>query len=262
MFGELFMIHIIIDLVSISTGEVTDVANECVFIVDDDPDICEILELYLKKNGYTVFSAEDGISALSMLEERKPDLIVLDVMIPGLDGFELCQAIRRKSDVPIIFLSAKDSDMDKIVGLSIGGDDFVTKPISPAVLVAIIKAHLRRSRVLPKQQHEENSKPANFLEFPGLLIDQESCVVKVNQSIVSLPVKEFQLLCLLAQNPERVYSVDLLFEIIWGEQSFGDHRTVMVHISNLRRKIESNTDHSYIQTLRGIGYKFSVSKRH
>ncbi|SET05763.1 DNA-binding response regulator, OmpR family, contains REC and winged-helix (wHTH) domain [Oceanobacillus limi] len=234
-------------------------ASEVILLVDDDPDMREILRVYLQKNGYKVILAKDGIEAIEVLELHHPDLIILDVVMPKLDGFEVCQHIRKKSEVPILFLSSKEEDMDKILGLGVGGDDFISKTTSPAVIVAKIKAHLRRNRIFPTTQNRDHKpvKKPSVLVYPGLEINLDSTTVKLNGTIVKLAAKEFQILSLLAQNPERVYSVEKLFELIWGEDSLGDYRTVMVHISNLRKKIEANPDEPmYIQTIRGIGYKF------
>lgn len=227
-----------------------------VLIVDDDPDIRNILELYLIKEGFEIISVNEGKKAVETIDPFNPDLILLDIMMPGLDGYETCQAIRKKTDAPILFLSAKEDDFDKILGLRIGGDDYITKPFSPGVLVARIKAHLRRNRLASSKK--EHAEERNILEFPGLFIDQDSCIVKVNGQPISLPAKEYQLLCLLGKNVEKVFSVEQLFQMVWGENSLGDNRTVMVHISNLRKKIEPDpAKPMYILTVRGIGYKFN-----
>lgn len=235
------------------------VAGEKVLVADDDEDIRHVIEMYLKKDGYRVVMAVDGTTALDCVKTDSPDLIILDVIMPGLDGFEVCQAIRKETDVPILFLSAKESDMDKILGLGVGGDDYVTKPFSPAVLVARVKAHLRRNRLVFNRKktpvHDEENQ---ILKFPNLEIDLQSYSVRVNGSTVTLPAKEFQLLALLAKHPGKVFNVEQLFELVWGTNQFGDHRTVMVHISNLRKKIEPDHTHpTYISTIRGVGYKFN-----
>lgn len=239
-------------------------ASEKILLVDDDADMREVLELFLKKNGYVVFTAEDSVQAIGVVEEIVPNLIILDVMMPNLDGFELCQIIRKKTEVPILFFSSKDDDIDKILGLGIGGDDFIPKTTSMPVVVAKVRAHLRRNRVLrqEKDQMLPVSGPSDsVLTYPGLVIKLDNVVVIANGSAVKLSAKEYHLLCLLARNPERVYSVEQLFELIWGENSLGDYRTVMVHISNIRKKIELNPENPrYIQTLRGIGYKFNGLK--
>ncbi|GGH78522.1 DNA-binding response OmpR family regulator [Pullulanibacillus pueri] len=228
-----------------------------VLVVDDDADIREVIRLYLENNGISVLLAGEGSTAIQVVAEQQPNLIILDVMLPGIDGFEVCQAIRKRSDVPILFLSAKEDDMDKIVGLGIGGDDYITKPFSPAVLVAKVKAHLRRSRLLAQGNFLENEQRVNVLEFSGLSIDMDSCVVKVDDAPIALSTKEYHLLCYLATRPNHVCSVEQLFDSIWGEEALGDYRTVMVHISNLRRKIERDPiKPQYIMTVRGFGYKF------
>ncbi|WP_194287328.1 response regulator transcription factor [Gracilibacillus oryzae] len=235
-------------------------ASETILIVDDDQDIRSLIELYMKSNGYNVLVASDGIEALAMVEQQLPDLIILDVMMPRLDGYELCQELKKITDIPIIFLSSKNDDMDKILALSVGGDDFIEKNTNPPLLLAKIKAHLRRYRNLSvkNNQNDEYVKDTSVIDYPGLVINLDSAVVKLNSEILRLSAKEYQILCLLAQNPERIFSVEKLFELIWDENSLGDYRTVMVHISNLRKKLEtdSNTP-KYIETVRGIGYKFN-----
>ncbi|WP_019155638.1 response regulator transcription factor [Robertmurraya massiliosenegalensis] len=231
-------------------------SRDRVLIVDDDPDIRNILELYLENEGFEIVTVTEGSEAINSIDGFKPDLIILDIMMPGLDGYETCQGIREKTDAPILFLSAKEDDLDKILGLRIGGDDYITKPFSPSVLVARIKAHLRRTRISRNKKviKEERS----VIEFPGLMIDLDSCLVRSGGITVTLAAKEYQLLSLLSQNVEKVFSVEQLFQLIWGENSLGDNRTVMVHISNLRKKIEPNpTKPIYILTVRGIGYKFN-----
>lgn len=237
-------------------------ANETILVVDDDLDMQEVLSLYLKKNGFIVFTADDGFSALSIVEEHVPDLIILDVMMPNLDGFELCQYIRRKTNVPILFFSSMVEDADKVLGLGVGGDDYIEKSTSLPVVVARVKAHLRRNRIFPNTSSKKiTRKNTSILKYPGLTIKLDSAVVEVDGRIVRLSAKEYQILALMAQNPNHIYSVEQLFEHIWGEDSLGDYRTVMVHISNLRKKIEQNPDESvYIHTFRGIGYKFNDFK--
>lgn len=236
-------------------------SNEKILIVDDDIDMQAILRLYLEKEGFIVFTAEDSYSALSIVKDEVPELIILDVMMPHLDGFELCQYIRRITNIPILFFSSKVEDADKVLGLGVGGDDYIEKTTSLPVVVARIKAHLRRNRIFPNKDQQSSNLPHNdqsVLKFPGLVIKLDSAVVQVNDKTVKLSAKEYQILCLMAQNPDRIYSVEQLFELVWGEESLGDHRTVMVHISNLRKKIEQDPDDSvYIHTFRGIGYKFN-----
>ncbi|MEC5423107.1 response regulator transcription factor [Virgibacillus sp. C22-A2] len=237
-------------------------ASEKILLVDDDFDMREVVKLYLEKNGYTVYTAEGGVQAMNIVGEVNPELIVLDVMMPHLDGFELCQIIRKQTDVPILFLSSKDEDMDKILGLGIGGDDYIPKSTSMPVIVAKIKAHLRRNRVLLQEKNDGNvplsTQPKSVINYPGLVIRLDSATVIANGATVKLSAKEYRLLCLMAGNPERVYSMEQLFELVWGVNSLGDYRTVMVHISNIRKKIEIIPETpKYIKTLRGIGYKFN-----
>ncbi|WP_226037826.1 response regulator transcription factor [Aquibacillus saliphilus] len=232
-------------------------ASEQILLVDDDKDMRDLLELFLKKNGFTVFATWDGIEAIDIVDKNEIDLIILDIMMPNLDGFELCQIIRKKTEVPILFFSSKNEDIDEIVGLGIGGDDYIPKTTSMPVIVAKVKAHLRRARV---HQHERPFSKLSEHEiiYPGLVIKLESAQVFVNGFEVKLSAKEYHLLCLMARNPGRVYNVEQLFDLIWDENSLGDYRTVMVHISNIRKKIEISPENpKYLQTLRGIGYKFN-----
>ncbi|MTI82065.1 MAG: response regulator transcription factor [Firmicutes bacterium] len=231
-------------------------AGETILIVDDDEDIREVITLYLEKEGYHVVSALDGTQAVSLTLTVNPDLVILDMMLPGLDGIEVCQEIRKKLTIPIIFLSCKGEPLDKSMGLTAGGDDYMSKPFEAVELLARVKAHLRRNRML---QNVNNSN--SILKYPGLTIDLMSYSVEVNGQQVIFSPKEFQLLALLAQNPNTVLSSNDLFQSIWDEESFGDHRTVMVHISNIRKKIENNPSNPiYIQTIKGLGYKFCVEK--
>ncbi|MET3698683.1 DNA-binding response OmpR family regulator [Bacillus oleivorans] len=232
-------------------------SREKVMLVEDDRDIREILQLYLQKEGYTIIHAEDGITALRLLKEQKPDIIILDVVLPGMDGFEVCRLLRQKTSVPILFLSSKEDEIDKILGHKIGGDDYITKPFSPALVTVKIQAHLRRHHHIVNELSPPYGNMKQIIEYPGLFIDKVSCVVKANGSTVLLSAKEYQLLCLLAEHPNRVFSVEDIFELIWGEESLGDYRTVMVHVSNLRKKIEPiPANPMYIITVRGMGYKF------
>jgi len=232
-------------------------AGEQVLIVDDEPEISQLLGLYLTREGYGVSCANNGPEALDCIRREKIDFVILDVLLPGLDGIEVCTEIRKLTDVPIVFLSCRDEDIDKVMGLVAGGDDYITKPFSPRELVARVKAHLRRYRMVSAAK--EKGRPPS-LRYEGLEIDLESCEVKVRGESVYLSHKEFELLSLLAQNPDRVFSADELFEKLWKMQSFGDIRTVMVHISNLRKKIERNpAAPNYILTVRGAGYKFNGS---
>ena len=227
-------------------------AGETILIVDDDEDICEVISLYLKKEGFSVLIANNGNDAVSYALSSACDLIILDIMLPGLDGLEVCQEIRKKLSVPILFLSCKGDPVEKSIGLTAGGDDYMSKPFEAVELIARIKAHLRRNRMLKRS--ETNNQ---LMQFKQLKIDLSNYIVEVDGQPITLSPKEFQLLKLLAQNPNCIYSSEDLFQEIWGQDSLGDHRTVMVHISNIRRKIEKDpTNPRHIQTIKGVGYKF------
>jgi DNA-binding response OmpR family regulator len=187
------------------------------------------------------------------MEQFSPDLVILDILLPGMDGIEICRKLRQTYSTPILFISCKSEDMDIILGLSIGGDDYVTKPFSPSQLVARVKAHLRR-----KQQLDQEKEELRQLSFPGLEIDLLTRNVWVNGSLIPLSSKEFDLLALLAKKPNRVVPIQHLYKEAWGVDSNGDTRTLLVHISNLRKKIEKDpADPVFIQTVRGVGYKFN-----
>ncbi|MCW3489705.1 response regulator transcription factor [Dethiobacter alkaliphilus] len=228
-------------------------SGEAILVVDDDEDIREIISLYLQKEGYQVSCAKDGHEAVQMALLDNPDLIILDIMLPGLDGIEVCQEIRKKLSAPIIFLSCRSSPLEKSMGLTAGGDDYMSKPFDAVELLARVKAHLRRNRML-----QNVNSINNVLEFSGLTIDLNSYSVTVGGQLAVLSPKEFQLLAMLAQSPNTVFSSEDLFESLWGTASLGDHRTVMVHISNIRKKIEPDpASPTFIQTIKGVGYKFS-----
>ncbi|MDF2667878.1 MAG: response regulator transcription factor [Paenibacillus sp.] len=227
--------------------------NKTILVVDDDPDINELLKLSLSREGYNIIPAFRGSDAIVSMEKFNPDLIILDVLLPDMDGFELCRVLRKTSNVPILFLSCKDDDSDKVLGLGLGGDDYISKPFSPIELVARVKAHMRRNYSL-----NDKEKDSTELKFPGLTIDRSTHRVMVDGQHVALSAKEFKLLFHLAQNPNRVYKNDQLFSLLWDEHFLGDPHTVMVHIYNLRKKIEINpAKPKYIMTLRGVGYKFN-----
>lgn len=233
---------------------------EKILIVDDDQDIRELLSLHLTNNGFQVFAAADGTKALDQFKTSLPHLIILDIMMPGLDGYDVCLELRKLTDVPIIILSAKEQATDKIVGLRLGADDYITKPFNMGELIARVKAHLRRNRVMSHQTMGVGIKTEapRLLQYPGLEIDLKSCNVRMNGQPVALSAKEYHLLIFLAQNPDQVYTLEQLFQTVWDSYSYGDKRTVMVHISNLRKKIEPDPiTPKYIITVRGMGYKFN-----
>ncbi|KMY51569.1 response regulator transcription factor [Peribacillus loiseleuriae] len=235
-------------------------AEETLLLVDDDEDIQEILKLYLVREGFRLLFAKDGQTAIKLTEEYNPHLIILDVSLPGMDGFEVCQALREITKVPILFLSGREDHFDQILGHRIGGDDYITKPFNPGLLVAKVKAHLRRYRDLKNQTETLGvSTEEKVLVFDNLIIEKENGVVKKDGVPLTLSMKEFLLLCFFAENPNRILSLEQIFERIWGEDHLGDYRTVMVHISNLRKKIECDpTKPKFITTSRGLGYKFNV----
>lgn len=236
--------------------EVISMANEIILVVDDDEDIRTIITLYLRKEGYKIVTATTGNEAIALLNATEPDLIILDLMLPDIDGIEVCSEIRKTSTVPIIFLSCKAEPCDKSYGLIAGGDDYMSKPFESIELVARIKALLRRSIMV--QQGNDQIKD-HIITLPNLTIDLSSYVVIANGQEVAMAPKEFQLLVLLAQNPNVVFSNEQLYESIWGFDSLGDYRTVMVHISNIRRKIDrEDIKNSYIQTIKGVGYKLTI----
>lgn len=226
--------------------------KETILIVDDENEISELIDLYLSREGYQTVTIGEGFKAIETVSRVNPDLILLDIQLPDLDGFEVCLEIRKVSKAPIIFVSCKAEDVDKILGLGVGGDDYITKPFSPGELVARVKAHLRRKRMM-----KESGRAEETIVFQDLEIDLRSHSVRVEGKSVSLSAKEYQLLILLARNPNRVFSMEQLFHQIWESPSLGDPRTIMVHISNLRKKIEKNpAEPVYILTVRGGGYKF------
>ncbi|WP_286155041.1 response regulator transcription factor [Bacillus sp. FJAT-27264] len=217
-----------------------------IMIVDDDPHICEIVQMYCEREGYISSYSHNGAEAMKLLESFDPDLIVLDVMLANENGIDWCRNARSYTNAPIMFLSSREEDEVKISALSYGGDDYVTKPFSPGVLMAKIKAHLRRVSAGRREQ---------LLELPGLTLDFYAQSVNMGSKTVFLSKKEFSLLSYLAQNVNRVVSVDTLFQLIWGMESLEDTRTVAVHISNLRKKIEADPVHpERIITVRGAGY--------
>jgi DNA-binding response OmpR family regulator len=230
-------------------------SGEKVLIVDDEPEIVELISLYLVRDGYEVISANNGQQVFDVVLQQKPDLIILDILLPGMDGIEVCRQLRKTHNTPILFISCKSEDIDIILGLSMGGDDYITKPFSPSQLVARVKAHLRRNSLI-----EQNKEDPQRLLYPGLEIDLISHIVMVGGQPISLSAKEFDLLTLLAKTPNRVYKIEHLFELVWSLDSLGDPRTLIVHISNLRKKIEPNpAEPRYIITVRGVGYKFNGS---
>ncbi|HWQ78469.1 MAG TPA: response regulator transcription factor [Anaerovoracaceae bacterium] len=231
-------------------------AKEKILIVDDEAEITKLVCAYLAKEHFTPVVAFNGKQALTLLKKEKPDLIILDIMLPDMEGSSLSLEIRKISNAPIIFLSCKTQEIDKIIALSAGGDDYMTKPFMPGELVARIKAHLRRQYSLSNMTVEN---PNNYYEFDGLHIDFEAHELSVNGRQVTLTMKEFEILKLLVENPRKVFSADRIFETVWKTNCMeNDVKTIMVYISNLRKKIEVNPNNPrYILSVRGVGYKFN-----
>jgi DNA-binding response OmpR family regulator len=230
-----------------------------VLVVDDEPHIRDLVRLYMKMEGFVVRDAADGEAGLTSARETPPDLIVLDLMLPKLDGWEVCRELRRQSMVPIIMLTARDDEADRILGLEMGADDYLTKPFSPRELVARVRAVLRRSSSAtsgPTGAEGPQSRRQR-LEFPGFCIDLTSRELRVGSERVSCPAKEFELLWLLASNPNRVFTREQLLQQVWDYEYFGDFRTVDVHVRRIREKIEADpSSPTYLKTVWGVGYKF------
>ena len=224
-------------------------ANERILVVDDEPNIVDLATMYLEREGYRVDSAFDGAQPLERIKELEPSLVVLDLMLPEVDGFEVCRQTRVHSDVPIIMLTARDDDVDKIVGLELGADDYLTKPFNPRELVARIKAILRRAN----QSTRPNDKP---IHISDLSIDPARREVTVSGEQVDLRAKEFDLLQALAENQGIVLSREQLLNLAWGYDFYGQTRTVDVHVAHLRKRIKGSQ--VSIETVTGVGYKLIV----
>lgn len=233
-------------------------AGYSVLVVDDDKEIAELVEIHLVGDGYQVFKAYNGREGLAILEKEKIDLAILDIMMPGMDGLTLCRMIREKSNIPIIMLSAKATDKDKIVGLSTGADDYVIKPFNPLELTARVKSQLRRYTTLNPEAVKEEK---NDLVVGPLVINREShSVISYGRDVKLTPI-EFDILYLLASNAGRVFSTDEIFERVWNERMYEANNTVMVHIRRLREKIELDSGNArIIETVWGVGYKINAGK--
>lgn len=225
-----------------------------ILLVDDEKDITDLLEEVLRKDGFiNIFKAASGQEAVNLCQMHRPDVIVLDIMLPDIDGIEICKKIREFSYCPIIFLSSKNDDIDKILGLSSGGDDYVTKPFSPREIVFRIKAQIRRQQY---NQAYINNEKTHTICIGDLLIDPDGCHVYKNGSEIELTAREFELLCYLAENPNKIISKERLYEQVWGEDSFGCDNTIMVHIRHIREKIEANPSNpKLLLTVKGLGYR-------
>ncbi len=228
-------------------------ANEKILIVDDDSNICELLRLYFEKDGFQADIVTDGLKALESFNALKPDLVLLDIMLPGMDGWQICREIRKTSQTPIIMLTAKGETFDKVLGLELGADDYITKPFETKEVIARVKAVLRRTST--------QNPVANVLKevsFDKLSINLTNYELKVDGKSVDTPPKELELIYHLANNPNRVYTRDQLLDEVWGFEYYGDSRTVDVHVKRLREKLEGVSDKWELKTVWGVGYKFET----
>ncbi|MDO5145560.1 MAG: response regulator transcription factor [Eubacteriales bacterium] len=230
--------------------------NTSVLVVDDDKEIADLVEIYLVNDGYKVLKASDGEQCLSMLAEH-PEIrmLILDVMMPGIDGLEVCRTIRKTSNIPILILSAKAEDMDKIVGFGTGADDYLTKPFHPLELLARVKSQMKRYTAIETGTGNDAEKKEE-IEIQNLTINKAAHVVRKNGEEIALTPIEFDILYLLASNKDRVFSTDEIFERVWNEKVYEVNNTVMVHIRRLREKIEDNSrSPKILKTVWGVGYK-------
>ena len=226
--------------------------NEKILVVDDDRNICELLRLYIEKEGYDIEIANDGREALAKFKEVQPDLIMLDIMLPILDGLQVCREIRKTSQVPIIMLTAKGEVFDKVLGLELGADDYVVKPFEAKEIIARIKAVLRRTGA------DKSAEEIKLVKYDKLSINLTNYELKVNGVQIDTPPKELELIYHLASNPNRVFTRDQLLDEVWGFDYYGDSRTVDVHVKRLREKLEGVSDKWALKTVWGVGYKFEA----
>ncbi|WP_107838152.1 response regulator transcription factor [Metasolibacillus meyeri] len=224
-----------------------------IIVIDDEKEIADLISFHLEKEFYDVFTCYDSTKVLSILQSQTIDLMILDIMMPNIDGYELATQIRKNFNMPIIFVSAKTSDFDKVHGLVIGADDYITKPFTPIELVARVNAQLRRFKTL------NTSVPATapILQYGGLVISQEQREVKLYDETLDLTRKEFDILYLLASHPKKVFSTENIFEEVWKEAYFESANTVMVHIRTLRKKLKEDKKNQFIKTVWGVGYTFN-----
>ncbi len=224
-----------------------------ILVVDDDLNICELLRLYLTKEGYDVVIANDGSAAVSTFREESPNLVLLDIMLPKLDGWQVCREIRKFSETPIIMLTAKGEVFDRVLGLELGADDYVVKPFDTKEIVARIKAVLRRSASSMAEEIKE-------VNYDKLSINLTNYELKVGGVQIDTPPKEMELIFHLAKNPNRVFTRDQLLDEVWGYDYYGDSRTVDVHVKRLREKLEGTSDKWELKTVWGVGYKFETKE--
>ncbi|MBE9505246.1 MAG: response regulator transcription factor [Chloroflexi bacterium] len=233
--------------------------GKTILVVEDDANLLDVLRYNMTREGYRVVTAQDGQEALAVARAEKPDLLILDIMLPYLSGLDVCRILRKEMSAPILMLTAKADEIDKVVGLEIGADDYVTKPFSLRELVARVRAMLRRAEMLPDEAGSGGEEVRRPVQVGNLSIDLERHVVSLDGEVVSLSPKEFELLAFLAQNRRRVFSRDYLLDKVWGYEYAGDTRTVDVHVRWLRQKIESDAGHpTRLLTVRGVGYKLEA----
>ena len=225
--------------------------KEKILIVDDDKNICDLLRMYLEKEGYAVVMEHNGVDAVNTFNTENPDLVLLDIMLPQLDGWQVCREIRKTSEKPIIMLTAKDETFDKVLGLELGADDYVTKPFDTKEIVARIKAVLRRTSAIKGNDIKE-------VRYDKLVINLSNYDMKVDGVSVDTPPKELELIYHLASNPDRVFTRDQLLDDVWGFDYYGDSRTVDVHIKRLRDKLKGVSDEWELRTIWSVGYKFET----
>jgi DNA-binding response OmpR family regulator len=221
-----------------------------VLVIDDDINICELIRLYLEKDGYEVTTVYNGKKGIETFSDFAPNIVVLDIMLPGADGWQVCREIRKVSNIPIIMLSAKGETFDKVLGLELGADDYMVKPFDPKELVARVKAILRR--------YDHKEVDVQEVVYPNLVVNKSNYTVKINGKELELPPKELELLFFLASNPNKVFTREQLLEHVWGFDFYGDSRTVDVHVKRLREKIEIHNNSWQLKTVWGVGYKFEV----
>ncbi len=232
-----------------------------ILLIEDEDGIIHLINLYLKNEGFTVVIAKDGADGLALHAREQPDLVILDIMLPAIDGFEVCKRIRAWSRTPILMLTARSSEEDRITGLDLGADDYLVKPFSPRELVSRVRAILRRTGPsdAPAPANEQTQAAKNeVLRFPGLTIDLPARRVEVNGVEIALTPTEFDLLALLAKSPDRVFTREILMNKVWGYDYLGDGHTIDVHMSALRKKIELEPGQRYIKTVWRVGYRFEI----
>ena len=225
--------------------------KEKILVVDDEKNICDLLRMYLEKEGYSVVMAHNGVDAVSMFNSENPDLVLLDIMLPQLDGWQVCREIRKTSEKPIIMLTAKDEVFDKVLGLELGADDYVTKPFDTKEMIARIKAVLRRTSAVKEVDFKE-------VKYDKLSVNLTNYEMKVDGVVVDTPPKELELIYYLASNPDRVFTRDQLLDDVWGFDYYGDSRTVDVHIKRLRDKLKGVSEEWELRTIWSVGYKFET----